>query len=172
MIVRNLVLTPAFVLLLSAFTHAAAPPHVPDRPSLAIKAEAVLRKHCYRCHGQDGAVEGGFNFILEHEKLVSRRKIVPGKPDESSLYRRITSGKMPPASESIRPDKAELAILRDWIEAGAPGVRPSTERVLVQESTSSSGSLRTSIRSTVALGDSRATSASPLWRMAAQGQMS
>ncbi len=135
-IVQYLVRASAVVLLLSGFTdsRAAAPPRSIDRPGLAIKAEAILRKHCYRCHGQDGAVEGGFNYILEHDKLVSRRKIVSGRAEESPLYRRVASGKMPPVGEPTRPDKAQLAILRDWIEAGAPGVRPSTERKLVQES--------------------------------------
>ena len=69
MIVQNLIRATAFLLLSSAFpqSQAAAPPRQAGRPGLAIEAQAVLRKHCYRCHGQDGAVEGGFNFILERE---------------------------------------------------------------------------------------------------------
>jgi len=42
-----------------------------DRPDLATKARALFQTHCYRCHGQDGANEGGLNFILDRDKLVA-----------------------------------------------------------------------------------------------------
>src|SRR6476620_3179338 len=73
---------------------AAAPPA--SNPELAGKALTVLRTHCYRCHGQDGAVEGGLNYILDTAKLVARRKVVPGQPEKSPLYLRMKNGKMPP----------------------------------------------------------------------------
>src|SRR5207248_4777533 len=77
--------------------------------------------NCYRCHGQDGVFEGGMNFILDTAKLAARKKIVPGKPDESPLYLRVVKGTMPPADEQPRPSVTDKAILKHWIEAGAPG---------------------------------------------------
>jgi WD40 repeat protein len=102
---------------------------------LAARALAILDANCHRCHGKDGAIEGGMNFILDRDKLVARRKIVPGKPDESPLFKRLTSGKMPPAGEQPRPTAADIALLRQWIEAGAPGTRPDAQRPLLREDT-------------------------------------
>ena len=94
----------------------------PDRPDLARKAEAILRANCYQCHGQDGVFEGGMNYILDAAKLIARKKIVPGKPEESKLYIRVAKGTMPPADHQPRPSAAEKEILKQWIAAGAPPV--------------------------------------------------
>ncbi len=45
----------------------------PPKQELAVKARKLLETHCYRCHGRDGANEGGFNYILNRDKLVERR---------------------------------------------------------------------------------------------------
>lgn len=87
---------------------------------LAAQAQQVLRNHCYRCHGQDGVAEGGFNYVLRREKLVSNDNyIAPGKPDDSFLFTRVSGNEMPPAGEP-RPSKNEIDVLRRWIAAGAP----------------------------------------------------
>ena len=54
------------VLLLAAGARA-------DEPAaLAKKARAVLDANCHRCHGQDGNIEGGFNYVLDARQLVTR----------------------------------------------------------------------------------------------------
>jgi tetratricopeptide (TPR) repeat protein len=102
----------------------------PDPTALAAKAQDLLKTHCYRCHGQDGANEGGFNYILDLAKLKARKKVVPGEPDKSKLYRRLTSGSdpMPPEEEKVRPSKDDIALLKRWIEAGASEVQPTTAK--------------------------------------------
>jgi formylglycine-generating enzyme required for sulfatase activity/mono/diheme cytochrome c family protein len=101
-------------------------PGKPDRawedPALAAKAQKIFRANCYSCHGQDGTIEGGLNYILDVKKLVARKKVVPGEPDRSPLYRRLTSpdDPMPPADEKVRPGKEDIALLERWIKAGAP----------------------------------------------------
>lgn len=101
---------------------------------LAKKAAALLQVHCQRCHGQEGSAKGGLNFILERDKLVARAKIVPGKPGESKVYQRMLDGEMPPASVKRRPSANDVALLRQWIEAGAPAVHPpSREREFISE---------------------------------------
>jgi WD40 repeat protein len=112
---------------------AAAPPVPASPPDLAPRARAILEKACYRCHGQDGAVEGGLNFILDRDKLVARRKIVPGQPDKSPLFLRLSKDRMPPAGEKPRPSPQEIALLRQWIQAGAPSATPAVDRTLVSE---------------------------------------
>src|SRR4051812_33918120 len=86
-----------------------SPVRAADDPAIAREALAVFNKHCHRCHGQDGAVEGGLNYILDRDKLVARKKIVPGAPDQSPLFRRLATGKMPPADVQPRPTEAEIA---------------------------------------------------------------
>lgn len=96
-------------------------PAAADESPLAEKARAVLKTHCYRCHGQEGAVEGGLNYVADLGKLVGRKKVVPGHPDESRLFKRMADGTMPPPDEQPRPSEADLAAVRAWIQAGAPG---------------------------------------------------
>ena len=71
----------ACVLAFPAVAGAARPPpSAKGDGELARSALAVLKTHCYRCHGQDGAVEGGLNYVLDRDRLVARRKVVPGDP--------------------------------------------------------------------------------------------
>src|SRR5262249_13327669 len=99
-------------LLRLAAAPAAADPKTDD---LAAKAQAVLKAHCQRCHGQPGTAKGGLFYILDRDTLVARKKVVPDRPDESELYRRIAKGEMPPASVKARPSKDDVLALRRWI---------------------------------------------------------
>lgn len=90
---------------------------------LARKADEVLKSHCFRCHGQEGSAKGGFNFILDRHKLVNRQQLVPGKPADSKIYQRTLKGEMPPENVKVRPSAADIALLRQWIEAGAPAAQ-------------------------------------------------
>ena len=110
-----------FSLAIATLLVAAAPSFAADdAKELAAKAHAVLKAHCYRCHGQDGAIEGGMNYIADLGKLVARKKVVPGEPSVSRLFKRIDDGTMPPVGEKPRPSDAEIAIVKKWIAEGAP----------------------------------------------------
>jgi mono/diheme cytochrome c family protein len=103
-----------------------------DKTALARKAQEILKTSCYRCHGEDGAVEGGFNYALDFKQLVAKKKVVPGKPDESRLLKRVVKGDMPPEEEKPRPSEQDIATLKDWIAAGVPDYQPAiTERPFV-----------------------------------------
>jgi mono/diheme cytochrome c family protein len=99
----------------------------PDKTTLAARAQAILKTNCYRCHGDNGASEGGFNYVLERQRLVERKKVVAGDPGKSKLYQRVVSDNdpMPPADEKQRPSKEDRDLLRQWIEAGAPDFNPT-----------------------------------------------
>src|SRR5262245_32082309 len=49
------------------------------------KARAVFKAYCYRCHGQNGANEGGVNYILDLKQIVGRRKVVAGQSARPQL---------------------------------------------------------------------------------------
>ena len=53
-----------YVLILVALTALAAMPTARAQDALAKQARAILKEHCFVCHGEDGAAEGGLNFIL------------------------------------------------------------------------------------------------------------
>jgi mono/diheme cytochrome c family protein len=96
--------------------------------TLARKALDTLKTHCYRCHGDGGAAEGGFNYVLDRDKLVARKKVVPGDAEHSKLYRRVSKGEMPPADDGGPLPAEATALLKQWIDAGAPSDREPTER--------------------------------------------
>src|SRR6516164_5749902 len=77
------------------------------KTELAKKAQAVLKANCYKCHGEAGAVEGGMNYIVDLERLVARKKVVPGKAEDSPIYKRISSGSMPPPEVTQRLSDAD-----------------------------------------------------------------
>ena len=89
-------------------------------PALAQRAQEVLKTYCARCHGPDGKGKGGLNFILDRDRLVARNKLVPGSAAGSLIYRRAAEGEMPPEGVRKRPGPADLQLLKQWIEAGAP----------------------------------------------------
>lgn len=105
-----------------------------DPRELAAKAQAVFKSHCYRCHGQDGAIEGGLNYVSDLAKLVARKKVVPGNPSASRLFKRLDDGTMPPPEEKPRPSDAEIAAVKEWIAAGAPAGTSAEERASISTS--------------------------------------
>lgn len=94
-----------------------------DNAELATRAQAVLKTHCYQCHGKDGTDKGGFNYVLDRDKLLARNKVVPGKPADSQLYQRVLAGEMPPPEQKVRPAKDDLTALERWIAGGAPATQ-------------------------------------------------
>jgi len=91
-----------------------------DAAALAKQARAILQTHCAGCHGGGkGAAKGGFGFVLDHDRLLGRSLIVPGKARESELYLRVEQGDMPPPAKKVRPSAAEQKILQRWLDTGA-----------------------------------------------------
>jgi mono/diheme cytochrome c family protein len=88
---------------------------------------AILSDNCYHCHGPDeGTREGGLRLDQPEGALAPRDSgpaIVPGKPSESLLYRRIISSDpdevMPPPDSGRTLSEPQKDLLRQWIEQGA-----------------------------------------------------
>jgi mono/diheme cytochrome c family protein len=89
----------------------------------------LLTAKCAGCH-TGGTPQGGFSFTGPESLAKGGKKggagIVPGKPDESSIYLYMAHRKkpiMPPRSENADLSPQELALVRRWIEEGAPAPR-------------------------------------------------
>lgn len=90
----------------------------------------ILKAHCLDCHGGGEGVQGGLDLRLRRLMVAggeSGAAIKPGKPDESLLVHRIRAGEMPPGKVKVKP--AELAVLEQWIAAGASTARPEPDQI-------------------------------------------
>jgi hypothetical protein len=89
----------------------------------------VLLRRCTACHGLRRQ-EGGLDLRSKAAMLRGGKSgpaIVPGKPDESRLLKRVHAGEMPPRGRLVEasvkpPEPAEIDVLVRWIAAGAPEV--------------------------------------------------
>ena len=83
---------------------------------LALKVFDILRENCAECHGDNG--EDKDKFWLNYQSMLKDKLVIPGKPDDSSVYTVVKSEKMPrdaPASSA-----EQIAAIKEWILAGAP----------------------------------------------------
>lgn len=95
-----------------------------DKPSaFQDQVLPILRKHCFRCHG-DQDEEGGLR-LTSREAMLSggdsgEAAIVPGDPHRGELLARIMSDdegeRMPP---STKLSAEEITTLTEWISGGA-----------------------------------------------------
>ena len=88
----------------------------------------VLAEYCWHCHGVDDKErQGGLRLDDRAAALrggeTGAAAIVPGRPDDSELLKRLVSHDedllMPPRSQPKRPTEAEISRLRQWILEGA-----------------------------------------------------
>jgi hypothetical protein len=88
----------------------------------------ILSENCFQCHGQDPAKREGKLRLDERDSATQLRDgfaaILPGRPDESEMIRRLASNDptevMPPPESHKRVTPAQAAMLRQWIAEGAP----------------------------------------------------
>jgi len=87
----------------------------------------IIQPKCVRCHSGSDAPHK--IYLTSYEEIVGGTVfpplIVPGKPNDSSLYKSVLSGKMP--KNRPRLSDAELGVLYNWILDGAlkePGDEP------------------------------------------------
>ncbi len=114
---HNLVL--ASGMLMSLF---ATPILGEDKISFDRQVRPILSDKCYFCHGPDEK-ERAADLRLDDENAAKASAIVPGKPDESELIKRILSEDpdthMPPPNSKLSLSDAEKQILKKWVEQGA-----------------------------------------------------
>jgi hypothetical protein len=108
-------------------------------PCTATREQAleILTTYCAGCHGGRTPAEkhGDFNTILDTSALVmgvsstvndpqnptmKMRLLVPGNPDDSRIYLRVSHGEMPPPAmlglpPNPTPTISDISVLREWI---------------------------------------------------------
>ena len=88
--------------------------------NLAQQAYIIFQQNCLNCHGEHGAFTE--EIIIDHTALIETGAVVPGKPIESELYKRLfeeDQAKRMPLGQPQLPAEAILTI-GNWIQAGAP----------------------------------------------------
>ena len=97
---------------------------VDAQENLAQQAYTIFEQNCLNCHGEHGAYTEA--IIIDHTALIESGAVVPGKPIESELYKRLLvndSAKRMPLGQPQLPPAAILTI-GNWIQAGAPDWQP------------------------------------------------
>ena len=87
----------------------------------------IFSSRCFSCHGVDGKKrKAKLRLDVKEAAFAERegvRAIVPGRPAESALVRRIFSAEkdevMPPPKSGKKLKPAEIALIKKWIAAGA-----------------------------------------------------
>jgi hypothetical protein len=87
----------------------------------------MLSNACFSCHGPDSKRrKADLRLDLEKEALADHdghRPLVPGKPADSEVFRRITSDdpgqRMPPRKANKTLSREQIELVRLWIEQGA-----------------------------------------------------
>ena len=92
------------------------------------QVQPILAEHCTLCHGVDtNDRKAGLRIDVRADALAGGESgsaaIVPGKPDDSEMIRRITSldadTVMPPKNHNKPLSEAQIATLKQWITEGA-----------------------------------------------------
>ena len=99
-------------------------------PDFQREIRPILSNYCFQCHGPDekerkggtdglrlDTVEGAF------ADLGGYKAIVPGKPEESELIKRLVTDDadeaMPPRKSGKKLTEREVTLLREWVKDGA-----------------------------------------------------
>lgn len=118
----------AFTLLVFATVASRATAAVPDKVLFNQHVRPILSGNCFYCHGPDPKHREADLRLDQRETatadLGGYAAIVPGKPDESALIKRVRSTDPdeqmpPPASKKPHLTDEQIVILRRWIEQGA-----------------------------------------------------
>ncbi|MBC7968428.1 MAG: DUF1549 domain-containing protein, partial [Fuerstia sp.] len=114
----------AWVIVLAALWTSSPVTAADDRVTFNRDVRPILSDKCFFCHGPDSAKREAELRLDVRDVAVASGAIVPDKPDESEMLRRILSHdpeeQMPPPTAKLaKLTEAEIATLRRWIEQGA-----------------------------------------------------
>jgi mono/diheme cytochrome c family protein len=98
------------------------------KASFDLEILPIFKSNCVRCHGSEAKMKelnlSSYETIMKGSE--SGPVIVPGKIDESRLYKMVKDGVMP-AGGAGRLSAAQVSAIRSWIEGGAASGAQSVE---------------------------------------------
>jgi len=95
----------------------------PDRVEFARDVRPILSQNCYQCHGPDAeSRQADLRLDVAGGPADGRPIVIPGRPDESELFRRVSAPdadeRMPPREANKELSAEQVEMLRRWIEQG------------------------------------------------------
>ncbi|HEX6985328.1 MAG TPA: DUF1549 domain-containing protein, partial [Planctomycetaceae bacterium] len=114
----------------------------------ATKVLPLLREKCFACHGDDPQdVRGGLDLRSRAGLLAGGESgepsVVPGDPEASVLVRAIEwDGNEMPPKVNDRLTAEQIALVRDWVAAGAPWPDEATIARLKADGRDADGGVR------------------------------
>src|SRR5437588_7900935 len=101
-----------------------------DTVDFNFQVRPILADRCFKCHGPDEKarkaklrLDAAESAYAIRDQKTGTRAIVPGHPEKSELYLRITSSdddtRMPPPQSKLNLAAGEKDVLRRWITQGA-----------------------------------------------------
>ena len=114
-------LSPLALWLAAAVSPAAGPP-VTGKVDYNFHIRPLFADRCYACHGPDEKKRKADLRLDTPDGPFKAGVIVPGKPGESELVRRITATghrHMPPRKSNLHLNKDEIELVRRWVAEGA-----------------------------------------------------
>jgi hypothetical protein len=104
---------------------------LPEIISYNFNIRPILSDKCFKCHGPDASKRQAYLRLDIADSAFAPLKetkgafaIIPGKPEESELYRRVSSEdssyRMPPPEGHLGMlSEYEMALIKKWIQQGA-----------------------------------------------------
>ena len=104
---------------------------LPEKVSYNFDIRPILSDKCYKCHGPDASHREAYLRLDIADSIYKPLKItkgafalVPGKPDKSEIYKRISSADQtymmpPPDAHLDMLSEYEKKLIKRWIEQGA-----------------------------------------------------
>lgn len=93
-----------------------------EKVDFATQIRPILSDRCFHCHGPDGQSRAA-DLRLDEQEAAHDYAIVPGDPESSEVFLRLTDHdpevRMPPPESNRSVSKAEIELIRRWIEQGA-----------------------------------------------------
>lgn len=111
------------VLLASALFLSACAAHAAEPVDFSRDIRPLLSDRCFHCHGPDEESRDSEIRFDVAERPEHKGLLIPGKPDASEFFLRITSSdpdmQMPPPGSGRKLSAEEIALFRRWIDEGA-----------------------------------------------------
>jgi hypothetical protein len=119
------------VVIASCFSRSDSDMKLPETVSYNFHIRPIFSDKCFKCHGPDGAQrQAGLRLDIADSAYAPLKEtkgafaIIPGKPDESEVFKRVsstdTSYQMPtPDSHLGALSEYEVSLVRKWIQQGA-----------------------------------------------------